>query len=185
MRRFLFIAFLSLFSANVFSQIASDKFDKDGSRIIISKQRPASFTIKRAVNFRLIDIVSVNNADSYYIILNIVGNKKREAEYTKGRKLLIKLNDDSIIELSVFKTLEDDDYQGYGAYVRYAVNEDEIERMIKNEVLKLRIENDFDYIDVNIKKNMFSKSLKTLYEAIKEQRKIEKKSGDEGLYEGF
>ncbi len=185
MRRLLFIVSLLLFSTSMFSQIASDRFDKDGSRVILSKEKAVSFTFKLAVSFRLMDIVSVNDADSYYIILNVIGNKKRETEYTKGRKLLIKLSDDSIIELSVYKTLEDEDYVGCSARVTYSISEADIERMINNNVVKLRIENDFDYKDVDVKKNLFTKGLKKLYGAVKEERKIEKKSGEAGLYEGF
>jgi hypothetical protein len=185
MRRLLFIASLLLFSISMFSQIASDRFDEDGSRVIISKDKAISFTMKLSVSFRLMDIVSVNDADSYFIILNVIGNKKRETEYTKGRKLLIKLNDDSIIELTVYRTLEDKDYVGPTARVPYSVSEADIERMINNDVVKLRIENDFDYKDVEVKKNLFTKGMKKLYGAIKEERKIEKKSGNDGLYEGF
>lgn len=185
MRKILLVASLLLFSTNLFSQIASDRFDEDGSRVILSKVKGFSFTMKLGVQIQLMDVVSVNDADSYFIIMNVIGNKKRETEYTKGRKLLIKLNDGSIIELAVYKTLEDDDYVGCAAHVTYSVSEADIERMITNEVVKLRIENDFDYKDVEVKKNLFTKVLKKLYEAVKEERKKEKKYGDAGLYEGF
>ncbi|MBR5728779.1 MAG: hypothetical protein IKX61_01025 [Prevotella sp.] len=185
MRKYLLIFSLFLFSTNGFSQVASDRFDEDGSRVIISKDKAVSFTMKLGVTFRIMDVVSVNDADSYFLLFTYIGNKKREREYSKGRKLLIKLKDDSIIELTCYKTLGDDDYVGCGAHVTYSVSEADIQRMIDNDVIKLRIENDIDYKDVELKGNLFTKSMKKLYEAVKEERKIEKKSGDGGLYEGF
>ena len=185
MRKLLFFISLLLFSTYGFSQVKYDRFDEDGSRVILSKDKIVRFTMKIGVTFQLMDVVSVNGADSYFIILNVLGNKHREWEFTKGRKLLIKLKDGSIIELSVYKTLEDNDYEGYSAHIQYLVSETDIEKMISNDVVKLRIENDVDYKDVDVKGNLFTKGIKKLYTAIKEERKIEKKSGDAGLYEGF
>lgn len=184
MKRLLLIASLLCLSVSMFSQISDDKFNEDGSRIIVSKYRGISSGFRLMVSFRLIDVIDVNDGNTYFIQLNLIGNKK-EKEYAKGRRLLLKLKDDSIIELINQETIRVKDYVGYAARIKYLVKENEIDKLITGEVKKIRIENDFDYVDIEVKKNVFSKGLGKVYEAIQKEKKIEKKPNSTGLYDDF
>lgn len=186
MKKILVLLLILLSSSCVFSQVRVDKFDEDGSRLIISKRKLIKASLKVGLTFRLTDYVEVNGADKYSLLLTIENHKKRE--YSKGRKLLIKMKDDSIIELINKKTVGVNDYHtGLSKFIDidYSIQENDIEKIINGKIVKLRIENDFDYIDVEIKKDLFETGLKEAYDAIQERKKIDKKIGNEGLYEGF
>lgn len=184
MKKILTLLLILLSSSYVFSQVSVDRFDDDGSRIIISKRKPIMGNFKIILTFNLVDIIEVNGENKFYLKLSIVRNKK-EKEYSKGRKLLIKLKDNSIIELINQDKVGIDDYDGFSVAVTYNIQENEIEKIIKSNVVKFRIEDDFNYTDVDIKHKFFVKGLRKAYESILEQKKIDKKPGDEGLYEGF
>jgi len=127
MKKNLLLIFIFGISINTFSQIDIDRFDKDGSRIIISKLKGIGGSIKCLASFRLIDVIDVNDGNTFYLQLTLIGNKK-DKEYSKGRKLLLKLENDSIIELINQKTFGVDDYEGYAAHIRYLVEEDDIKK---------------------------------------------------------
>ena len=68
----------------------------------------------------------------------------------------------------------------YLVYPQYPVNEEQLDKIINNEVIKLRIENDIEHLDRNIKSNKFSKGIKAAYEDIQK-----KKQTKNDIYEGF
>ena len=124
-------------------------------------------------SFRLGYITS-NDVEEYYLTINLPGG-----QISKDRKLLIKLDNGSTMELHN----TDDAYYDYQRGIvrpNYSLTIDEIKRIIEGQVVKIRIETDLDKIDKNIKKNRFSKGLKEAFEAIQKQKQTKN-----DLYEGF
>lgn len=62
----------------------------------------------------------------------------------------------------------------------YLIKEDDIQRIINGKVVKIRIERNIDVIDKEIKKNKFSKRMKTAYESIQKALSV-----DKNVYSGF
>ena len=107
----------------------------------------------------------------------------------KGRKLLLKFKDESVMELENVREIELIDNKlehsrttsYYLVYPQYVVTEEQLDKIMNNEVIKLRIENNVEFLDRTIKKNRFSQGIKKAYEDIQNQLK----STNNSLYENF
>lgn len=185
MKKIFTLALFLLCCTLSFSQISADGFEEDGSRVIISKRKLVAYSaFKYSIFARLINVISVNDGDTYFLQLTPpVG--KRMKEYAKGRRLLVKMDDGTIVELVNQKTVGVDDYDGLVAEIRYSIKDSDIEKITSGKAVKLRIEDDFEFTDVNVKGNLFSKEVKILYDAIQKEKKIKKRPNSEGLYDGF
>lgn len=185
MKKLLFLA-VCLFSTTIaFSQISADKVEEDGSRWIVTKNSNIYTGWNNAAALNLTYILAVNGEETYEITLCLNEGKM---QFEEGRKLLIKFKDDSMMELKNNRKIGPADYKynvtstgtDYYTFPQYPITEEEIKKIIAGEVIKIRVENDIEFFDRNIKKNKFSKGIKTAYEAIKA-----KKETKNDVYEGF
>lgn len=178
MKKFLIFTLGLLFSTNLFSQISVDKVEEDGSRYIMSSYYNLYKGWDYAAGFRLSYVESPDD-DSYYRIT--VSLNEGKMQFDLGRKLLLKFKDNSILELKNVDEIGPADYEydvtssgtNYYTYPKYLITEEEIEKIINGEVIKIRIENNIEFFDREIKKNKFSKNLKIMYEAIKAKRETQ------------
>ena len=154
-----------------------DKTEADGARFIASEsvncrngmtdRHPMFFAVTR---FSMDDRVEWS--------LNIDFNDVRPFKIPTGGGFLIKLSDNSIIELK--QTLPTDkttDIVGkyndmarirtYTMHGSYAITEEQIVQIAEKGVIKIRVERETDTFDVNYKKNKVGDAVASAYEAIK------------------
>lgn len=185
MKKLLFLA-VCLFSTTIaFSQISADKVEEDGSRWIVTDNTNLYTGWSHAAAFNLSYSLKVNGEETYEITLCLNEGKM---QFERGRKLLIKFKDGSMMELKNNQKIGPADYEyetssfgtSYYTFPQYSITEEEIQKIIDGVAIKIRIENDVEFFDRDIKKNKFSKGMKTAYEAIKA-----KKGTKNDVYEGF
>lgn len=185
MKKFLLLAVCVITSTIAFAQIKADKVEEDGSRWIVTDNTNLYKGWTNAAAFNLSYSLKVNGEESYEITLCLNEGKM---QFEEGRKLLIKFKDGSMMELKNNKKIGPADYKyqtsssgtSYFTFPHYSVTEEEIQKIIDGEAIKIRVENDIEFFDRDIKKNKFSKGLKNAYEAIKA-----KKETKNDVYEGF
>ena len=185
MKKFLLLAVCVISSTIAFAQIKADKVEEDGSRWIVTDNTNLYKGWTNAAAFNLSYSLKVNGEESYEITLCLNEGKM---QFEEGRKLLIKFKDGSMMELKNNKKIGPADYKyqtsssgtSYFTFPHYSVTEEEIQKIIDGEAIKIRVENDIEFFDRDIKKNKFSKGLKNAYEAIKA-----KKETKNDVYEGF
>ena len=185
MKKILLVTLCLFFSANMFSQIRIDKVEEDGSRYIITEHDNIYTKMTTAASLYLNYILMNSGDENYYITLCLNEGKM---EFDKGRKLLLKFKDNSVMELVNCDEIGSTDYKynvtrfgtDYLTYPTYNVTEEEIQKIIDGNVVKIRIENNIEYFDRDIKRNKFSKALKTAYDAINAQKNVKN-----DIYEGF
>lgn len=186
MKKILFLFLLALYSINSLSQVTVNKVEQDGSRIILTEEfRIYDYKLTSCGFARLNCVIDSNGEENYFLGLTL---NEGIMTFNKGRKLLLKFQDDSIMELENIEEIELTDnkleqslsHSFYLVYPEYPVTKEQIQNIINNEIVKIRIENNSEYFDRNIKKNKFSKGIKSAYEDIQE-KKLTKKD----IYEGF
>lgn len=185
MKKYFFIAMCLVSSTITFAQISADKVEEDGSRFIITQNSNIYTRWTNAAAFNLSYNLKVNGEEYYEMTLCLNEGKMR---FEEGRKLLIKFKDDSILELKNNKKIGPADYKyqvsssgtSYFTFPRYLITEEEIQKIINGEVVKIRVENDIEFFDRDIKKNKFSKGMKTAFEAIQARKQTKN-----DVYEGF
>lgn len=154
-----------------------DKTEADGARFIASEsvncrngmtdRHPMFFAITR---FSIDDRVEWS--------LNIDFTDVRPFSIPVGGRILIKLSDNSVIELK--QTLPTDkttDIVGkynnmarirtYTMHGSYAITEEQIMQIAEKGVIKIRVERETDTFDVNYKKNKVGDAVAFAYEAVK------------------
>ena len=148
---------MSILNLNA-QKLAVDKVESDGSRTIVSYAYPFYKDIMSGdyAEFN-VGCIAHNENKSFYITFNIC-DKYRTVNIEKGRKLLVKLENDSIIE----------SYNEFSHSTNssYLLSEEQIKKILNGNVVKIRIERDVDVIDKEIRKNKFSKRVKEAYDNI-------------------
>lgn len=182
MKKILIIAVCMIFSSVSYAQVSIDKLEKDGSRVIISKYHQLYTKLTTAASFGLEYIEYPDGKSFYFLSLTL---NEGQLTIDEGRKLLIKFNDDSTMELENSKKIGIADYEaGYkGSKLfspKYIITEEQIHKIIDSNVVKIRIETDTDFKDRNISNNTLSKNLKKFYEGIKKAKSV-----PNNIYEGF
>ena len=177
---FMFVLGLS-FSCSVFSQI--QKIDEKSNRRFAAKAERLyrdidKYMLCSMAYFRLVYTELPDN-NSFYQIEVIFDEGK--LQFHEGARLLLKLKDDSILELQNTKEIKlvDNEVLLSHVYVSplYNVTEEDLKKIIAGEVVKIRVEHSSGYFDRSIKKNKFSKGLKTMYE--------NSRSGKHDVYQKF
>lgn len=186
MKKIFFISVFLIFTINIFSQITYDEYAKDGSRKIVTDYKIFELNLlKHAIGVGLVDVIGVNESDNFFLQIYVRGKKKNVVtDYEKGRKLLIKMDDQTIMDLeSESSTIIP--WTGAAVAVLYPISEDNLNTLLNGTVIKMRIENDINYIDCEIDDNKFVKNLKKVYSTLIEARDSRKKSEDKGIYNDF
>ncbi len=178
MKKFLISAICIFASYSSFAQISIDKVEEDGSRIIVSSEVNiyTEWTSAAAARVEYITIPQ-DDIEHYEIILTLNEGKM---QFDEGRKLLLKFKDGSVMELSNTEAIGPADYEyqvtdygtNYYTYPSYIVTEEQLKQISSGEVVKVRIENNIEYFDREIKKNKFSKAIQKSYEAILSRKQV-------------
>lgn len=178
MRKF-FISAICLFASySLFAQISIDKVEEDGSRIIVSDYHNI-YTEWSSAAAACVEYILIPEDDvEHYEILFSLNEGKMQ--FDEGRKLLLKFKDGSVMELSNTEVIGPADYKysvtkygtNYYTYPSYKVTEEQLKQIISGEVVKIRIENNIEYFDREIKKNKFSKAIQQSYEAILSKKQV-------------
>ena len=104
MKKILFLILLALYSINSLSQVTVDKAEQDGSRIMLTEEfRIYDYKLTSCGFARLNCVIDSNGEENYFIGLTL--NEGRMT-ISKGRKLLLKFQDDSVMELENTEEIE-------------------------------------------------------------------------------
>ena len=182
-------------------KIETDKQYEDGRRHISTKSVSFANTGMRGKVYPTICWLRKSiwdNGTSYTLVFDIT--REGKTLIGEGSRLLLKFDDDSIIELTINNKVDGLSnepkvgrsvygggtvYTYYICHPSYSLTEQQIQKIISQEVVKIRMEINTGegYVDVgtdNTKGLYFSDTLRECYNAISEK---EKQSN--GLYDGF
>lgn len=157
-------------------KIQSDDVSSDGIRTIIAsffniytETFSGGSLCLQAIEF------NTDNERTHFYSLNFMLNDG-VFEIMKGSKLLIKLENGEIIELSaMIDVLKDYNMIRTGLVSpTYLISKEDIQKISTNPVVKIRIETAIGMIDHDIKKNKFSKGIKESIVLIDNQLKTAK-----------
>lgn len=167
-------------------KIIVDKVEDDGTRFITTQMVYSGY---RGIYVGLSSYHSKKmDTTAYSIIIRYGSSSVRTIE--KGRKLLLKLSDNSIITLENYEEIGAADYeweilkQGtyyeqtvYYVFPCYHITKEQLSKICANEVIKIRLEyNSGEYTieETKRKKNQFSTIIRYAYSFITEAYKKEK-----------
>lgn len=165
MKKVLLLALLALSTIGASAQkVIMDKVESDGSRHIQTKYTTiyTKLTTAGAVSLYCI----AKESDTIFGISLLLNEQKPEID--EGRKLLVKLGDESVITLENVRKIGPLDYETrrvynsveYIVYPLYYASKDDVLQMINKGVTKLRIETDIENLDRNIKSSKMSDALR-------------------------
>ena len=185
MKKILLLLVGIIVSVNAFAQIRVDKVEDDGSRIIISNDHNIYTGWTNAASVSVIYVLTPSGEELYQIHLCFNEGKM---QFDIGRKLLLKFADDSVMEFSNITEIGPADYEyrvtdfgtSYYTYPDYLITEEEIQKIVNGNVIKIRVENNLEYFDRIIKKNKFSLAIRDSYQAIQSRKDVKN-----DVYEGF
>lgn len=173
MAKLLLLSFLLLFSNSLYSQV----YDKteDDLRIVVSDTETLYSRLMDAGTFHLSFAKSLTNEDIKIWTLHM---SLYEGKMTidKDRLLLIKFKDGTIMELKNVAKIGKTDYEyrvtfsnriEYYVEPSYELSEKDLLKLCKNDILKIRIENDMSYFDRKIDSWKFKKRINKMYNQIK------------------
>lgn len=177
--RLIKISLISLFlSFSINISVRSQVYDKteDDIRVIISDDEKMYKKISGYAMFNLSLSLSETNEDLRLWRLNL-SLYEGDMTIAKGRLLLIKFKDGSVMELKNKSEIGPLDYKtryiGGGITYHYVcpsydVSRKNLEKLLKEKVVKVRIENDFSYIDRKIMSKDFQININRLYDQVEE-----------------
>jgi len=181
-RLYILITFTLFISLMGYSQkITYDKTDEEGSRVILTSEESiyTGWTNSAALNMGVVTY-GKNNADSLLVIFLTLN--EGILQFEKGRKLLLKCQNGDIIELQNTREIGAGDYKSNvtssGTSPQYSVTEEQIQKIIDGNIVKIRIETNTGELDRDIKKNKFSKAVANDYPFLKERLKKQKRITD-------
>lgn len=181
MKKNFIMVFAGLLFANIgLSQnVKADKYSvEDSTRIIMSHSKNLYSEWASGASFS-VEYGKSGNIEIWSIGLCLNEGKR---VIDKGRKLLLKFDDGSIIELKNNTEIGPGDYEyevskygtNYYVYPSYNITEEQIQKIIDGNVIKVRIEDNIGYLDREIKgkkkksvKSRMSEDMKELYENVK------------------
>ena len=184
MKRVVLILLSVLFTATCFAKakISVDKM-KDGYRFIQTERTPHIFPYKDTWTDAAIslDLMTLGDLKKYSICVYLFA----EVNIEKGAKMLLKLENDEIIELVansksetirnlVFTVLQ------IITFADFSVTESQLQKIMENKVVKVRVETSIDNIDGAVYGNKFTKTIIDDYKLI--EKTLQKKNS---VYDDF
>jgi len=156
--------------------IVVDKTDSNGIRTIIS----SDFNIYTTLYTGGSACLMYNDSIGYFLSLTL--NEGYIPQIETGRKLLLKFENEEILELENKSNISSYDYTfycnqfgtRYNIHPIYYLSNGDITKIINNNVIKIRIETDLEELDKKIKKGKLSKGLSKSLKIIKERLSIKK-----------
>ena len=171
MKRVLFLMLIALVAigGNAKEKIKIDKM-KDGYRIIQTERTAHVFPFTKTMTDAAIslDLWKLSDWENYSICVYLF----TDVNIDEGASLLLKLENDEVIELKakshsetiknwVFTVLQTI------TFTDYSITEDQIQKVIENNVVKVRVETSIDYFDGKVYGTKFSKTIANDYKLIK------------------
>lgn len=160
-------------------KIVQDKTQNNGHRLIITDYVSVNpgFIVRGPLVYIALGKFSSEDEHSWQISLAMMDY--HQYQIPQDGLLLIKLEDDNIIELKQVLPLDETDdiagkYQSsshkfmYTTHGIYNPDISQIQEIIEKGVKKIRIEHDTDFIDINYKKDKFGSIIKRCYDSIQE-----------------
>lgn len=183
--KILLLLSLLLGTISINAQVSVDKTEDDGSRLIISQNYNIYTGWTNAASANVAYVCYNDSTKSHFYFINLTLNEDLSSDLDKGRKLLIKLGDESIITLTTDLPLDifSSTRNSFGdrlIHPQYSIDEATLKKIINGNATKLRIETNLGYLDRVIKKNKFSEALKKGYENIQKALKVKN-----DIYSGF
>lgn len=150
-----------------------DKVDGNGERTMQTNYSKLYTKMTTGASIALGCVVK--ESDTTYMLCLRLSEYGKTME--KGRKLLIKLDDNSIITLVNVNNIGSSDYNRVGSEYQtfpiYPISKEDLFSIINGEVVKIRIETDIDLIDRDIRGTM-SGALREDYNLINKKLKENK-----------
>ena len=152
-------ALMLVMGASAKIKITVNQEQLDGSHVVIASEFNAYFGFSTGANMNLAAVVS--DVDGVKICQYFLQMKLSEG-YTsinKGDKLLIKLDDNEVLELEATDNFRYDAFTNFTT-PQYYISEQQLLQMASNDVVKLRIQTGEDFLDRAIVKGKVSKGIK-------------------------
>lgn len=185
--RFLFVAFIMCSMNTAAQKIDLDKVDNGERTIMCSHENVRS--MKDKVVFSVALNAEQNKSGQVFYNFSLKATALSPITVPKGGKLLIKLMDDSIIELSTVMeyagTVRDVHnvngfvFSDYTIFPTFLVTEEQIDKISKG-VKKIRLETTMEPADKEFKKDKIGNIVSAEYELIKKAL-LQKKSFNDGF----
>jgi len=169
------ILLLSSFLAYAGGKINVDKM-KDGYRFIQTERTPHVFMHKETMTDGAVslDFWNYGGMENYSIVIYLFFEKKIE----KGAKLLLKLDNGEIIDLesslpaNIVKNVIFPVVQTI-TYINYPISKEQLEKVIANNVVKIRVETPIGHFDGKVYGKKFTQAITKDYKAIQKAREKE------------
>ena len=157
-------------------KIDVDKTDSSGVRTIISSYFNIYSTLTSGGAARLMYV------DSLGYFLTLTMNESYSPQIEKGRKLLLKFENNEILELANKTDIGSFDYtfnysqfgSNYKIHPIYYLSKEDLQKITKNNIIKIRIETDLGELDKNIKNRKLSDGILKSLNLIKARLLIKK-----------
>lgn len=184
MKKVFLILLSMLLTASCFAKakISVDKM-KDGYRVIQTERTPHIFPYKATWTDAAIslDIWTLDDWKNYSICVYLFA----EVSIEKGAKMLLKLDNDEIIELVAKDNSETIRNVVFPVvqiitFVNFSTSESQLQKIMDNKVVKVRVETSIDKIDGDVYGNKFSKTISDDYKLI--EKTLQKKNT---IYDNF
>ena len=148
-----------------------DKQEEDGSRIIISSAANLYTKFTTAAGFNLSTTIMPSGTQFWWLDITLNEGK---GQIEKGRLLLIKFDDDSVMELNNDKHIGAADYTyqvtkygtNYYLHPCYPLTVEQLNKLRTANVVKVRIEHDTGHFDREINTKKFNKGINRMYDEI-------------------
>lgn len=175
MKKLFIASFLLFLSANIFAQkIELDKVENGERTIICSHENVRS--MKDKVVFSVALCVNQDKEGKNYYNLSLKTTAQSPITVPKGGKLLIKLSNDSVIELSTIMeyagTVRDVHnvngfvYSDYTIFPKFLLSTEQVEQICKG-VKRIRLETTTGSVDKDFKKDKIGEVISSEYGLIK------------------
>ena len=163
-----------------------DRLNQNGKREISSKYEKLYESLTGMGVYNLILVQDNENTDEISIYLHL---QLREGDVimSEGRKLLIKFDDDSIMELSNLCEVSPSFYTYGGlhhdailSHPIYLLSSDNLASLLNKNAVKIRIDTDKGYFDKKINEKKFKEKIGKLYNQV-----LTKSKGSSNIRDGF
>lgn len=176
---FFFVSVI-LSSCSVQKVIQVDKTEEDGKRTISSKRYNLYRGWSTSIGYNLDCIILAEGDTSFF--LGLIIQEDTRLRIDEGRKLLIKFEDGTLMELMNFTRIGPGDYtysvssSSVSYYMRpfYSITQEQIKQLMTKRASKIRIEHDIDVIDRNITAEKMSNGISEAYTIIMKALKTPK-----------
>lgn len=163
----LVVVFVMCHLVSVFGQkIVYDKAKSNGERIIMTDEFVCRNLTDQVVLSCALSYFNLQGMTSINLVTNISADHPLEIK--EGSRMLIKLFDDSVIELTTFNNVETQRQKVYAGYIItyihtmnifFSITKEQLNNIITKGVKKIRIETYPDYYDNVFNKDKMGKQL--------------------------